>query len=246
MRRKLVMLSGLTVCLCAQSPLYLGVLAEGRVRVAFEYRDGHWTAMPRDSAGLPHVNWTVALDGRKISDLKPGAHPPQIREGAEAFETWMGKLAFRPLVVISQPNFQDPDRWKPFRPPPDLLAVARSAFVQLQAPATCQGEPVDIRPENLQLVPKAYRSAKGDVLLALSFDAPKGIGDDVVCETIWLFKKESQFHHIGAGLTLLDAGDYDADGTSEIMFLKSGYNLDGYVLLNAKDASTQSFLWSYH
>ncbi len=246
MLRKLVMLSAAAASGWAQAPVYLGVLSEGRVRVAFEYREGHWSPMPKDSPDPPHVIWTVARDGKKIGELKPGSHPPQIREGAEAFETWMGKPAFRPLVVVSQPDFQDPDRWKPFRPPPDLLAAARSAFIALKAPATCQEERAEIRPDHLRLLPKAYRSAKGDLLLGLKFDAPKEIGDDVVCETIWLFRKDGQFRYIGAGLTLLDAGDYNADGSSEVVFFRSGYNLDGYVLLNARDASTQSFLWSYH
>jgi hypothetical protein len=244
-------------CLWAQTPLYLGVLESGRaglhVRVAFEFRQGRWTSMPQDDADSRNISWTVALDGKKLGelstrgkDLVPGSRPPQLRQGAGEFENWMERPPFRPLVLISQPNFHDPDQWKPFRPPPGLLLAARSAFIQLKAPATCQGERVEILPErDLRLVQKAYRSAKGAILAALQFEAPKEAGD-LGCETIWFFRKDGQFHYIGAGLTLLDAGDYDAGGSSEVIFFKSGYNQDGYVLLNTQDASTQSHLWSYH
>ncbi len=40
-------------------------------------------------------------------------------------------------------------------------------------------------------------------------------------------------HHpafLGEGLWLVDAGDYDGDGRSEVIFWFSGYNRDGYVL----------------
>jgi hypothetical protein len=232
--------------LCAQTPLYLGVQefagTGSRIRVAFEFRAGHWMPMPRDSREPPAVSWTIAFDGRKLE-----SPAPRIREGAEKFENWLGKPPFRPLVVVSRPNYRDPDQWKPFRAPPEMLAEARSAFIAGKVPATCQSVPVEIQPQrDLQLASGAYHSAKGAVLLALRFDAPKDLGDDVQCETIWFLKKGSRFSYLGAGLTLLDAGDYDADGISEVIFAKSGYNLDGYVLLRVKDASTQSFLWSYH
>jgi hypothetical protein len=233
-------------CLWAQAPLYLGVVefsgTGSRVRVAFEFRNEHWTPMPQNSREPAGVSWTIALDGRK---LEPP--PPRIREGAKKFENWLGTPPFRPLVVVSQANFRDPDRWKPFRAPAAMLGETRVAFEVGKVQATCQGEPVEIRPErDLRLVPEAYRSAQGYMLLALKFDIPKDVGEGIQCETIWFLRKGDGFHYVGAGLALLDAGDYDADGTSEIIFAKSGYNLDGYVLLSVKDASTQSFVWTYH
>jgi hypothetical protein len=51
---------------------------------------------------------------------------------------------------------------------------------------------------------------------------------------------------LGSGLALIDAGDYDGDGHSELVFAKSGYNHDGYVLFSDDLAHSAEFGWSYH
>ena len=44
----------------------------------------------------------------------------------------------------------------------------------------------------------------------------------------------------------IDAGDYDNDGHSELIFAKPGYNYDGYVLYDDDLRHPVEFGWSYH
>jgi len=45
---------------------------------------------------------------------------------------------------------------------------------------------------------------------------------------------------------LLDVGDYDKDGKSEVLFWSSGYNEDGYVLYYDDFRKKVPFKWHYH
>ena len=48
-------------------------------------------------------------------------------------------------------------------------------------------------------------------------------------------------------MSLLDAGDYDDDGQSEVLFfLSQGENTDGFVLYDASFREPVEFTWSYH
>ena len=51
---------------------------------------------------------------------------------------------------------------------------------------------------------------------------------------------------LGSDLLLVDAGDYDGDGRTELVFRKSGYDYDGYVLFFDGFARSAEFGWSYH
>lgn len=49
---------------------------------------------------------------------------------------------------------------------------------------------------------------------------------------------------LGGGLALIDAGDDDGDGQSELGFAKSGYNDDGYVLFSDDFRAAAESGWS--
>ena len=56
-------------------------------------------------------------------------------------------------------------------------------------------------------------------------------------EVVWL----------GARMTLVDAGDYDADGHSELVFfITDEHNHEGYVLVPADFHRPVKFEWSHH
>jgi hypothetical protein len=48
------------------------------------------------------------------------------------------------------------------------------------------------------------------------------------------------------GAELVDAGDYDAGGWSEVVFWHSGYDEDGYSLLYRQFHERTDFFWIYH
>jgi hypothetical protein len=45
---------------------------------------------------------------------------------------------------------------------------------------------------------------------------------------------------------LVDAGDYDGDGKSEVLFAVDGYDLGGYRLFYRDFSRSSEFLFSYH
>ena len=47
-------------------------------------------------------------------------------------------------------------------------------------------------------------------------------------------------------MELVDAGDYDGDGRSELLFWRGGYNRDGYVLVFDELRQKVEYTWSYH
>jgi hypothetical protein len=216
------------------------------------------------------LSWTIALHGKKLGeinslrppgygssdvgleDLVPGSTPPAIEDEAATFKNWMGSPADRPLVAISAPNFQDPDQWAPFEVPPAMRAQAMAAFKQkIALNITCDGKLTRAYPDSaIQTYGKAYRSISGDVLIAMRPDprfwrcgeGPKG--DE--WQSVWFHSRGDTFRWIGNGLTLLDIGDYNGEGTAEILFQYDGYNRDGYVLLDPRDDSKNEFSWSYH
>jgi hypothetical protein len=51
---------------------------------------------------------------------------------------------------------------------------------------------------------------------------------------------------LGTGLQLVDAGDYDADGKSELLFWYDGYNSNGYDLFSSDFRKHVKVRWSYH
>lgn len=75
---------------------------------------------------------------------------------------------------------------------------------------------------------------------------PNGDGPPYEAWLVHLFAVTTCARFIARGLTLIDAGDYDGDGASELVFWYSGYNSDGYVLLRADLRRRVEYLWSYH
>jgi len=50
---------------------------------------------------------------------------------------------------------------------------------------------------------------------------------------------------LGREMRLVDAGDFDADGQSDLLFWHSGYNENGYVLLYDDPRCEAEYTWSY-
>jgi hypothetical protein len=64
----------------------------------------------------------------------------------------------------------------------------------------------------------------------------------------WFFvSPNGTVRRIGSFMSLLDAGDYDNDGKSELVFfLSQGEDTDGFVLFDASLQKQASLTWHYH
>jgi hypothetical protein len=224
---------------------------------------------PNMGAGYPHqVSWTVAFDGKRIGTVNttqpdhfterfelgkqiavPNSVLPRIPDRGNKFN--LGE--FRPLVLVSRPNYADPDVWKPFMPTDAaIIKQVRAAYLHLYGSTVgcgsrCSAESI--------LVEEGYRSVHGAMLIVVRpasehRDEP-GL-ERLVCdcesagwdpERHWFFVHRGAVKFVGTMLALIDAGDYDGDGVSEILFWEPGQgdSKDGYVLLCPRDTSIHRF-----
>lgn len=103
--------------------------------------------------------------------LTPAKEVPSIGKPGNRFAGAFETKVRRPLVVVSSPNFQDPDQWKPTRVPTELTQAVWGAFRQeYQHVRQCdaRGEPMKQDwelPESDLAIVKAYASNKGSFLV---------------------------------------------------------------------------------
>jgi hypothetical protein len=224
---------------------------------------------------LRDVTWTVAFDGRNLGSVRsidpgfstkyawtysrdrrltvqPVPRPPVVANAKGAFDGWCAPKT-RPVVLVTPTNFEDPDRWKPFSP---TAAMRDRLFPEFKrAVGQVNHCPADAEKylsfayaaANIAVV-KGYRDRTGRMLVALQLDG-KRYGCDGPAGPEWSlqwFLLSNGIRSLGANLELVDAGDYDGDGKSEVLFWFSGYNKDGFTLFYDDLAKRADFRWSYH
>jgi hypothetical protein len=147
----------------------------------------------------------------------------------------------------------DPDDWQPFLPSPEQAAQLFSQFQKRTGDAFVCPDPnaeggikFAYGAKDVHAL-QSYKSRKSQRLVTISFkprgDKCEGPDDGWDTQT---FLVDERTTYVGANLTLVDAGDYDADGVSELLFWHSGYNKDGYSLFSPATSERAEYLWSYH
>lgn len=194
------------------------------------------------------------------SILGPIQALPAIGEPSQKFAGVLavgpGKVR-RPLVVISSSNFTDPDTWKRTKANTQLTELVRTAFRQdfphVDNCAPNEGPVIHdykFPDSDLDLTAK-YGSNKGSFLVQVHLKH-SGCGyinnpnDPFVSQ--WFFvASDSSVRRLGGFMELLDAGDYDADGKSEVIFfLHQPEDTDGYVLFYDDFHQRIASTWEYH
>jgi hypothetical protein len=254
------------------------------VRVVFRRGGDRWEAFPGScseedclkaiAAKFPaQVNWTIAFDGRALGQVTartPPAFdfysnigqqqiigntpPPTIGKRSAEFGGFLGQAVYRPLIAVSQPNYRDPDGWKPAPLPQELLLATQQAFRQkFSKVENCTKKNSDksvawsYPTANIQLQ-KAYASNRNGFLveLSLSGNLCDGPPDDAFAVQWFVITAQREVRWLGSDMWLVDAGDYDNDGRSELVFSINGYNRGGYKLFYDDFRHTAVFEFSYH
>jgi hypothetical protein len=223
------------------------------------------------------VNWTVVFDGKRIGTIaSKNSGPPRgygdvgtqaittkptniplIKAGASDFYYGDSRARTRPLLLVSAPNFEDPDAWKPtiLSASEKTLAVEefRKKFPKMEQCKEAEEEPTYMVPylDDEILFLKAYRSKSGEVLYGQRLDGKRskcGFFDDENFFDYWfVLGANHRIRLLDSQMTPMDAADLDNTGKAVWVFHTSrGEDRDGYELFYGDFSKKATFQWSYH
>ena len=220
------------------------------------------------------VIWNIGLDGKplgKVTARTPSEFKfyadvglqeitsktpiPTVGKRSVEFDGYSDAPVYRPLVANSEPYFNDPDGWKPSQLGQADIQSFRHAFQQ-RFPELCRSnkdetklEPFPYRDQDIQAV-QAYASRRGLKIARLHLEGAIACDDTEggfqIDDPWFALDAQGQFHYLGSGMWLVDAGDYDNDGRSELVFSIDRNNRGGYVLFYKDFTNHAVFEFSYH
>lgn len=219
----------------------------------------------------PQVSWTIGINGRTLGTVV-GRTPSQYSWyaavgqqeimskgpiptiGKRSPSDFVDAAVYRPLVANSHPYFKDPERWKPISPSADLISKLRSQF-RARFPKLCRSSEDETKLETFAYtdqdvqVTKAYGSRGGWTLAELHLEAVEcgdvEAGFDIA-DPWFVIDPKGSATYLDAGLWLVDAGDYDNDGHSELLFWINREDEGGYELFYDSFQKRSVFHFSYH
>ena len=179
---------------------------------------------------------------------------PTLGKRSREFGGFTGGTVYRPLVTNSRPYFKDPDLWKPAPKSDDLSALLREQFrKKFPRVSNCRSPEENVskvwqyRDEDIK-IGKTYSSDKGWFIASIQLEEYRcdGPSDDAFVEQLFAINPEHKAAFLGARMILVDAGDYDNDGKSELPFSIIDYNRGGYKLFYDKFTKSVEFKFNYH
>jgi hypothetical protein len=223
----------------------------------------------------PEINWTISFDGRKLSqitgrtpsefkfysdvglqEIMKGSTVPTVGKRSVEFSGYQATPVYRPLIANSEPYYDDPDVWKPAQPPTGYVRLLRGQF-RRKFPKLCRMskqdetklEPLSYLDEDIKTV-KGYASKRGWWIIRLHLEGAIDCNDveaGFEIDDPW-FAVDPQHvsSYLASGMSLVDAGDYDNDGKSELVFSIDRDNRGGYVLYYDDFQRHATFEYSYH
>ena len=219
------------------------------------------------------VAWTITFDGRKLGqvtartpkefkfyshvglqEITSTGEAPTIGKKSAEYGGFLDATVYRPLVANSQPYFNDPDLWKPAQLPANLIQKLRQRFRQkFPKVSNCRNgyeniaRPWAYRDEDLKLA-KVYSSKTGWFVASMFLGKNRcdGPSEDPFVDQWFAISAAGEIKFLDSGMWLVDAGDYDNDGRSELVFAIGRYNRGGYVLFYDDFKKRAVFEFSYH
>jgi hypothetical protein len=220
------------------------------------------------------VTWNIGFDGRLLGQatgqtpngfdfyshvglqkITTGTPIPTVGQRSEEFGGYIGASVYRPLVASSEPYFNDPDKWKASQLTPAETQLFRRQFRQ-KFPKLCKSgedetklEAFLFRDEDIQAV-KAYTSRKGWKMARLHLEGASACDDGEagfqIDDPWFAVDPRDRVDYLGSGMWLVDAGDYDNNGNSELVFSIDRDNRGGYLLFYDDFSHRAVFEFSYH
>jgi len=216
-------------------------------------------------------NWFVGFNGRNLSEVegktltefryysqvglqRVSGMTPALTVGKRTreFSGFLDEPVYRPLVTLSVPLFSDPEAWKPAKTSAESVALVIAELHKLYPTVSrCMEEDEPVQnpfPDKIVKVGKSYKSKYGSSLVTVDLSAcvpDDELGDPLTNQ--WFFiGPNRKVSYVGRGLRLVDTGDYDKDGKSEVVFLIDSYNRGGYELFYDNFKKHVTFEFNYH
>lgn len=202
-------------------------------------------------------NWSVCFDGAKVGSIEsvlPGSWSsyeargterlrsatavPLIGRTSKEFAGWRDEPVHRPLVLSSAGLCRDPGGWKrtddKMVPLANLLPMMKLAASN--GSVLWKSDKVSLD-ESTRLT-KSYRAVTGARVLRVN-------ANDVEGATFYV-DPSGEVTYLGNWMVLVDAGDYDGDGKSEVVFMFQREDHDGYVMFDELFRRYIAVNWIYH
>lgn len=217
------------------------------------------------------TTWTISNNGQSLSEvtattpsawalyadvgqqeLAADAQPPTLGERSNDFADAATPL-HRPLVATSPGAFADPQSWASAPATAEAQLALRQAFVAQFtgvtncANATTPPQPRTYTEADIEVSQTFASSAGWRIATARLVDyGCDGPPENAYAEQTFAISPTNDVRLLGEGYRFLDAGDFDADGQSEVIFAISQYNTGGYALFANDFAQNAVFDFSYH
>ena len=220
----------------------------------------------------PEVVWTIGFDGRTLGrvtartpkdfrlyshvglqDLSPGP-VPIVGKRSTDYGGFTFAPAYRPLIANSRPYFKDRESWKPAQLSNDVVVILRERFrKKFPTVSNCKNpdenvaKPWPYRDEDIK-IGKAYSSNKSWSVAPIQLGEWRcdGPSDDAFSGQWFVVSPTKEITFLGAAMWLVDAGDYDDDGKTEVVFSIDDYNRGGDELFYDDFKKHAIFKFSYH
>ena len=161
----------------------------------------------------------------------------------------------RPLAAISSFKASDPDAWKETELAPTALAALQTAFTTQfasvqnctndggTAPKPMKYKPTDIVPSGIHTSAKGWTVATAQ-LIGYRCDGPWD--ETAFAPQTFAISSDGKAQYLGESLKLVDAGDYDGNGGSEVLFAIQRGNTEGYDLFFNDFGGQATFAYNHH
>ena len=188
-------------------------------------------------------------------EIDAGVTPPVVGERSMEFAGNNGVPIYRPLLAVSATVGTDADSWAEGKVSPKAAAAIRVAFRGLFAnvsncatPGGSEARPVSYQDSDI-VVSSGSAATTGWIVATAKLadyrcDGP--FDDTAFAPQTFAVSPEGDARYLGEGLQLLDAGDFDGDGKSEVVFMITNANRGGYDLRYNDFAGQAVFAFNYH
>lgn len=182
-----------------------------------------------------------------VSDNIPEMGTPSTEFGSFV----AGKLR-RPLVATSLPTLGHSTVWRSAKVSPRIRHLAYSAFRSrfskiCKIDESDQLTPYSYREQELRI--HLYSSEKAESVMSVALDYMYDCqteGSASPATATFVINKAGELRFLGQRLQFIDAGDFEGDGQTEVLFAYSGDNRGGYVLFSSTWHEQARFVFSYH